>query len=482
MSLELQAKSRTDITPTRNLLVDFSTGYENAKTIRKEATEVVSQYRFSVLELYCSLLDNLQAGQSLYDVYESWKPDILNQTLSHHGSDCFGLALLLQRKLREQNIKSYIFPFSTRGLLAEQEAKDLLLDMGSVGLLVEDSNNHFYFVDPGFALVEPITFTGSTQSVSYRLDGRVFHLDFSSLNGGMMNVIGDDGSKKQIDFRFNQFLNEEALVELQKRYMRVRPTIHIERFNEIGEKIAGLKIQLLKDQIVIIHGKDKKTINFTDWDNFDHLKIAAELEVDATELDRQVKLVIRNAYKLRALWVPSLRQLYADRNYDPLRRNPTDWTTAKESGYTEGGVVVLLKNDKDELLMYRVPKSREKPHIGRLAGQYNVVVETADGEEDLESNLSRALYEELGLDAQEFSDKLDLQGYAETTYGVSDQRKSLARCVVCKWKGDLNHPFKFQNKVEGGEWEWVPIGKVMTCDLEPNIRAILERHILEGLL
>lgn len=464
------------------LLPDFSTGYKDAETIRGEATEVVSRYRFSVLELYGSLLENLKPGQSLYDLYQTWRPDLIVQTMSNQGSDCFGLALLLQRKLKEKNINSYIFPFSTRGLLAEGEAKDLLLDIGSVGLLVEDSGGSFYFVDPGFALVEPITFTQATQSVAYRLDGRVFNLDFSGKTGGMMRVVGDDGSQKKIDFRFDQFLNEEALVELQKRYIQVRPTIHIERFNELGEKVAGLKIQMLKDQIVVIDGKERKTIAFEDWNSFDYSKIATSLNVDAEELNRQVRLVITNAYKLRALWTPSLRQHYADQHYPPLNHNVTDWPTAKEIGYDQGGVVVLLKNDSEELLMYRVPRSREKPHIGRFAGQYNVVVETADGEEDLVSNLSRALHEELGIDVQENAEMLELCGYSETDYGPSGQHRSLARCVVCKWKGDQNYPFSFQNKVEGGEWEWLPIAEVMTHDLEPNVRAILERHILEGLL
>lgn len=466
----------------KGLLPDKSFGYENAEAIRGEAVEVVAQNRFSVLELYSSLLEQLDGTKSLSEIYRYWKPEVLRQTLENQGSDCFGLALLLQEKLNAKGIKSHIFPFSAKGLPAGQEAKNLLLDIGSVGVLIEHGDGKFYFVDPGFALVEPITFTQATRSISYRLDGRIFHIDLLSKDLGIMNVVGDDGSRKEIDFRPNQSLNADAIVELQKRYIQVRPTIHIERFNEIGEKIAGLKIQMLKDEIVVINQKQKEILKFDEWDSFNPQEVANALGVNALDLKKQVAQLIANAYKLRALWVPSLRRQYADKHYAPLKYEVRGWVEAKKDGYTEGGTVVMVKNSRNELLMYRVPKTREKPQINRFAGQYNLVVETAENEEDFESNFNRALGEELGLELPQIREHVEMSSYTETDYRKDGQTKSLARCVVCKWNGDLNHQFAFRNRVEGGEWEWVPIDEVMSHDLEPNIRAILERHILEGLL
>ncbi len=465
------------------LLGDESLGYENAALIRKEATEVVSQYRFSVLELYYDLLDKFKDNaRSLQEIYKDWKPDLSSQTLSNQGSDCFGLAFLLQERLKANGIKSHIFPFSAKGLPAGQEAKDLLLDIGSVGVLIEHTGNDFYFVDPGFALVEPITFTKATKSVSYRLDGRVFHIDLLSKDLGIMNVVGDDGLRKEIDFRPNQSLNFDALVELQKRYLQIRPTIHIERFNELGEKIAGIKIQMLKDEVVIANQKHKEIIKFQDWDVFDSDEIAIALGVDSMTLKGQVSQIITHAHKLRSLWVSSLRKTYAEKHYSPLKYELRSWSEAKKDGYTEGGVVIMMKNPQGQLLMYQVPESREKPKIGRLAGQYNLVVETAEGDEDFESNFNRALVEELGLNPSQVEEHVEMTNYAETDYINDGSSKSLARCVVCKWNGDLNHDFSFSNKIEGGKWKWVPIEEVMSFDLEPNIRGILERHILEGLL
>ncbi len=160
----------------------------------------------------------------------------------------------------------------------------------------------------------------------------------------------------------------------------------------------------------------------------------------------------------------------------------SNWEEARQKGYDKGGVVDMKKNNKNELLMYRVPESRQKPKIGRFAGQYNVGVETAEDDEEYDSNVIRAFEEEFGLDAEACEANVVINSYRETDYGSGDRGAALARCVVCEWKGDADHPFGFENSVEGGKWEWVPIDQVIGYDIEPNLRPILERHILEGLL
>lgn len=464
------------------LLTDSSSGYEKTDAIRKEAIEVVAGYNFSVVELYADFLRNIKQSESINKTFEDWNPDPLRDVILQAGSDCFGLALLLQEKLSKINVKAHIFPFSTKGLLAEKEAKDLLSNTGSVGVIVQNGEDDFYFIDPGFALAEPLTITGNTKSISYKLDGRTFTISFSREKNGLMSVVSDTGLVKEIDFRGMENLDEAQLRELQKQYIKVRPTLHIEKFNEIGEKMASIKIQMLKNEIFIMNGDIRINIPYEDWGNFDCTDVAKKLGVNPDELRKQISTIIHESPRLRSLWVESLRKIYADKHYAPLQEELSTWEEAREKGYDKGGVVVMLKNDKNELLMYRVPESRQKPKIGRLAGQYNVGVETAEDDEEYDANVIRAFKEEFGLDAETCEANVAINSYRETDYGSGDRGAALARCVVCEWKGDLDHPFSFENGVEGGKWEWVPIDQVTGHDLEPNFRPILERHILEGLL
>ncbi len=464
------------------LLRDSSVGYENISNIRKEAVDVVSNYRFSVVELYADFLAKIKQDEPIQKTFDSWHPDPLRDVILQSGSDCFGLALLLQKKLAEIKIRSYVFPFSTRGLLAEKDAKELLSDVGSVGIIVQNGTDDFYFIDPGFALIEPLTVTSNTKSINCKIDGRTFVINLSGEKTGIMSVIGSDESVKEIDFRGMEELEESSIAELQKQYLRIRPSVQIEKFNEIGEKVAGIKVQMLKNEVSIINGDKKINIPYSAWSDFDCAEIAQKLEVNIEDLRQQISKIITESPRLRSLWVKSLRQMYADKHYAPLEEELSTWQEAKEKGYDKGGVVIMLKNNRNELLMYRVPESRQKPHLGRFTGQYNVCVETAEEDENYESNILRAFHEELDLSAEACEKTINITSYRETNYGVSASGKALARCVVCEWKGDINHPFNFNNAVEGGKWEWVPIKQVAGYDLEPNLRPIIERHILEGLL
>lgn len=464
------------------LLTDSSVGYKRTTDIREAAVDVVSNFNFSVLELYADLLKDASQDKPISETFDSWMPDPLRDVILNGGSDCFGLALLLKEKLSKIKVKSYIFPFSTRGLLAEEDAKDLLSDVGSVGVIVQNGTNDFYFIDPGFALVEPLTITKTTESISYKLDGRTFTIRLTEGKNGTMSVVGVDGLKKEIDFRGMETLSESSLDELQKQYIRIRPTVQIEKFNEIGEKMASVKVQMLKNEIFIMNGDVKINIPYAKWNDFNCTDVAQKLGVNPDDLRKQISTIIHESPRLRSLWVESLRKIYADKHYAPLQEELSTWEEARQKGYDKGGVVVMLKNNKNELLMYRVPESRQKPKIGRLAGQYNVGVETAEDDEEYDVNVIRAFKEEFGLDAETCEANVAINSYRETDYGSGDRGAALARCVVCEWKGDLDYPFSFENGVEGGKWEWVPIDQVTGHDLEPNLRPILERHILEGLL
>jgi hypothetical protein len=456
---------------------------QKVESIRKEAKEVVVNHNFSALELYEDLLQNVSQDESIQKTFENWNPDPLRDVVLKGGSDCFGLALLLQHKLAQIKIKAQVFPFSTKGLLAEEEARILLSDVGSVGVIVPDEQDSYYFVDPGFALFEPLLITPDTKSTSCKIDGRTFVINLKEGRNGSMEIFGDqDILKKVIDFRGMETLTEGSLTELQKQYLRIRPILQMEKFNEIGEKAAGIKIQMLTNDITIMLNNARQKLSYEEWNNFDSTVIANQLGLKPEELHQRVATIINNAPRIRSLWVNSLRKLYVEKNYAPLQENERNWDQAKKDGYSNGGVVVMLKNKKNELLMYRVPESRQKPHIGRFVGQYNVCVETADDNEEYKSNLARAFQEELGLNIGEFAN-VDIQSYRETDYGLSlGKTKTLARCVVCEWTGDLNHKFSFQESIEGGRWEWIPINEVMGHDLDPNLRPILEQHILEGLL
>ncbi|MFH0898718.1 MAG: hypothetical protein V1855_04010 [bacterium] len=460
----------------------------HAQILESATRQVVANFRFDVLGIYDDLLSRLTPQNTIFDAFEDWKSDIEADALHYGGSDCFGLAVLIVKKLAENGVAASIIPLDTEGL-PTNEAKEVTGDVGSVGVLVRDQDS-LAFVEPGFAQTKPLIITRNAPSAEVSIDGRQFGLtmDFSS-GKGIFEAKANHQSSKQIGVSLEP-LTLEDLPRLQKQHLLIRPTIHCDRFNADGEKIAGFKIRLLSNEIALFFGSQEKIVKFEAWIDFSEKeKLAEELHVDVAQLDIQVNNILRHAGQLRALWQESLiRAHYETAGESQLEQTQRSWQEAREAGFASGGVVaVIVDKTHKKILLYRIPQSRENSQIGRFAGQLNTFVEKAnmqDGAptEEFKDNLERGIKEELGLQPENFTLRAD--SYRETRYGMPllDGKKVLARCCVLECDlGDVD-AFKFQDEREGGNWQWFDIDEVLGYEIEPNLRSILGKYILENLL
>lgn len=487
-TLKLSPEHKVQIDPFSSALIGEPNEAKNAQVLESATRQVVGDFRFDVLGIYNDLLSHLTPQTTIYDAFEAWQPDIEGDTLRHGGSDCFGLAVLIVKKLVEQGIAASVIPLDTRGLPAV-EAKEITGDVGSVGIVIRDQES-LIFAEPGFAQTKPLIVANSSPSDRVSVDGRHFGLTMDFVSGkGIFEVLPSYQPLKQIGVSLEPLALED-LVQLQKQYLLIRPTVHCDRFNADGEKVAALKIRLLSNEIALCFGGQEKIIKFGDWVDFaEKGKLAEELQVDAAQLDMQVNNVLRHAGQLRALWPESLIRMHNETSSESrLEQKQRSWQEAQGAGFTSGGVVAfIVDRDSKKILLYKVPLSRENHQIGRYAGQLNTLVEKAKAEdgiptEEFADNLKRGIREELGLSPEGFT--LPIDSYRETQYGKSlpDGKKVLARCCVLECNlGDVDG-FKFQDDCEGGQWQWFDIKEVLGYEIEPNLRPILERYILENLL
>jgi len=455
---------------SRKDLIDLSDAEKHARSL-------VAGLKFDIFDLYKTLLDPLDDGGTIFNSYDRWDPDEFEDTIINGGSDCFGLAAVLKGLLTELNLKPEFIALDTNGLPAAESA-EVTNDIGSVALMYRIGDT-LYILEPGFGLTKPLIISSDSPTATVQCDGRTFtiNVDFSILKG-ILTVESSRHKTKTIGVRLDP-LDSSVIDQLQKDYVRIRPTIHCDRFDIDGNKIAGIKLQLLHDRISICLGDEKFAINFDEWSTYDVTELANLLEVDADELNDSVIKIIRRAGQIRALWTESLkRQYFENTGKAVLNSEERGWSELRQEGYVGGGVVSFVSNGKGQILLYKVPKSREKAHIGRFSGQLNSMVETAGNDEDFEDNLKRGLEEELGI-----IENIEIINYRETDYGkpLANGNKILARCCVVKWDGDVS-TITFNNQQEGGQWDWYDIDTVLGYEIEPNIRPILEKYILEGLL
>lgn len=166
----------------------------------------------------------------------------------------------------------------------------------------------------------------------------------------------------------------------------------------------------------------------------------------------------------------------------------TPWSELSRRGYVGGGMVMFVINSEKEMLLNQVPSYREKPVIGRFAGQWNVFTETieryADGPnkdqfEGYKDNFLRAAEEEFGSEAMTLMSMMP-DAFRETDYrDPRAHQKIRVRCVVItapKHVLPLIDAHDGEKDVrELATFAWMPAESLHGVKLEPNARRILRR-------
>jgi len=182
----------------------------------------------------------------------------------------------------------------------------------------------------------------------------------------------------------------------------------------------------------------------------------------------------------------------------PTQLSPyeTPWAELARRGYVGGGIVLFVINPKGELLMNQVPQYREKPVIGRFAGQWNVFTETierytsgphAGRFEDFIDNFSRTIDEEIGAQAARHI-TLYPDSMRETDYrDPRAHQKIRVHCVVAgspaKAIRDIDvHDAGAKTPRELNILEWKRLETLNRLYVEPNAKRMLDRMRRSGYL
>jgi len=471
------------------------------QSVSEIAKRVISEYRFDPLVEYAEFAASLEEGQPVSDVFENLQMDIRGDIEKNGGSDCFGLALKLAEEMRTYGYSPVIIPFDTKGLA--EEASEILEDVGhiAVGIWDEYQYHGINIFDLGFALGEGVRLTAENSRVEYvSADGRKFIYTVDWETGeGLFEIKSDYYLKKSFGFSINPLEKEDLegfLEKLQKNYwLRIRPMVSCDRFDDGGERNAGIKTNIINETITVYLGEKKTLLSFQNWIDgkiqVDINRLARDLNLSEEELRERVNVVVCKAGQLRQLLAPSLQQKYLERNNFALRNGKErNWKKLKEEGYDNGGVLALITDGNGRIALYRISERNAKPFIQRFAGQLNTLVETVnkDGQgnpiENFDNNLSRGIQEELGDSMENLGLFLQNGSYREMNYGSSNNgEKTLARCCILQVENpEIINNFKFADDNEGKEWKWYFLEDILGLDIESNLRSALKLCIAEGIL
>lgn len=457
----------------------------NTIEIKLSAEELLKRtietYRFDVQGIYSPLLDGLDQGQDVWKVYSGLQPDLLSTVMSYGGSDCFGLARELMESLRNSGSEGWGYlPFDTKGLPSDAEA--ITGNVGHVALYKE-TREGIEILDPGFALADPIKVDGETGIACHQSgDGRSHTIEVNfGERKGQIYIKSGYHPDKEIGFSLDP-LEESGLGSHQTRYMQIRPTLSNDKFDRRGKKVCGIKVKLMDNSVVFWDGNSTHKLSFDMVlrKGFKELNdFATRMNISENDLKSYLERYIRRSGQIRQLWPVSMRMTYYQQHNLVLQEGYRSWNSIRELGCEGGGAVAIIVDGQGNMLLYRVPQSREKQHIGRFAGQLNTMVETANDNENGLDNLSRGINEELGMSIDDF--EIVNGAYREARYGLDG--KTMARCYVIKPKKVLDlDRVGFGNSQEGGAWQWYPVQKALGLELERNVRPIVDLYYNQGLL
>lgn len=480
----------------------------NADTLHptlREAKEIIRKsvvgFPFNNFAVLLSFLDHAQTlGTSAREAFSTWTPDSISMITENGGTNCVGATQVVNEKLRSLDIAvrtiRFIFNFTLYGLSSDD------VPFSHCALIISN-NEEWHLADPGLGIPELVPMNTENMQVA----DHAYTTTFDGNNGKLI-VQKPNGKNIIYDFEVApEGWNPDQ--EIQKPLLTSTTRFKIDSFTPDGKKKASAQIDFWQEEINFILPDKSVRLSFQEFITQIHSgnglnpqilmmvsDVSQKLGKSEKELINQIETMVQRKKYLHSIWNEKIQRAFYLQKPHELSPWETSWNDLQNEGYIGGGVVLIPVNERGEVLLYEVPSTREKPKLGRYAGQWNLFVETAekiagaDGQEDtwenFSDNLRRAITEELGAEMLEKTELVP-DFYREIDYRPAEvQQKIRARCAVVKIPSDssdhINEYHTKNNSQELGTTRWITIDKLLTENLEPNARKILQAMIHDGYL
>lgn len=464
---------------------------EMLRVIQQELVDYVTHIPFDNTAVVLSWLHWLQqpenAKRPIEEVFNDWAPQSDRLVSEFGGTNCVGATKIFRERLAQKGIESQIIISPSNNL--PEGVSDLEVPFQHAGLMVTTPDGNMYFVEPGLGLVVPVP----ADNTSVEMADRIYQATATG-DTGELQVIKPDGSRVIYDFIYWPPDAPDIEQLVQKPLLRATTAFKIDVFSSEGEKRASIKIDLYREKITyLVNG----VINAFDFDEVDQMfdtdsftnlvQMIDHLSVESMK-DR-IRETIDHKDDIVETWLYGLQEQFYLDNPDRLSPIETSWDKLQERGYKGGGVVIVLLNEKNQVMVYQVPKGKAKPYLNRYEGQLNLFVETADhtdgGDqvsdlEDFQTNLRRGFEEEIGIGVP------DDFIYREVDYMPNIR----ARCAVFQVSSDILDRVTAYSKArnerlgkeEIGPAQWIDPAELEANWIEPNAKAIILKMIKEGII
>ena len=141
------------------------------------------------------------------------------------------------------------------------------------------------------------------------------------------------------------------------------------------------------------------------------------------------------------------------------------------------GIALLILNGKDEILLGR--QNHAEPEFGRNEGDWNIITETTEPNERFRGTVYRALFEEMRIEPEEFSDLFEVvPGTYRESNGVYLEKLSYPfkfRCVALHYKGGLERKFRSRDG-EMSEFRWVALSEINNYHIEDGALWVIDYY------
>lgn len=141
------------------------------------------------------------------------------------------------------------------------------------------------------------------------------------------------------------------------------------------------------------------------------------------------------------------------------------------------GIALVIFNEQKQILLGR--QNHAKPEFGRNEGDWNIITETTEPNERFKGTVSRALFEELGIESEEFNDLFEVvAGTYRETNGVYLARLDYSfkiRCIALRYKGDLGRKFRSRDG-EMSEFRWAASSEINNYHIEDGALWVIDYY------
>lgn len=459
-------------------LIDDSDLYYQIQQI---LMEYVCSTPFSNLAVLLAFLDEVELRGSAKQAILSWQPESIGLVEKFGGTNCIGAVQKVKESLATQGIEAREMISRNNGFVAEE------IEYAHAALLVTDPHNgQSFLVDPGLGLTYPVAANHQITEIADREYRATFEDDEAQLN-----IIKPDGS--QISFCFVYLPAEKNLeTHLQKPLLQATTAFKIDTFNPEGYKTTSLKVDFFNDTISFLVKGQINSYDFSQIDRLSEDSLFGLLcqEIGDPEISQKINRAVQHRQDIVDIWLTSLQHDYYFNNSHLLSPFRTTREELKQRGYEASGIFVCLVNERQEVLLSKVPNQESQPQIDRYPGQYNVFVSTTDLSAtdqlvDEDENFSVCL-ENIG--AQDIGLSLPpTYVYREIDY----RPLTRAQCVIMSiHSSDIDqvrrHLHQYHQTsgslADNRELVWLPVAQLKSKWVEPNTLQILEKMMAEGLL